>query len=369
MEHDTRSDNAPDLASATTQATLLRIDEWLQRRADIADALRTVAASVSGVTSRRMHSLADWFDAPPSQTPPQGKPSAMDVLRHDDALVTCSYLLSHGNSVADWQPLVHDAARYTCGQLRQLEVVRRRWLPELVYPLFLVLVGLALTIIASFLLVPEFEVAYDDDTFFAPNFLTTVVFGVATLVRQVWMFGVMALLSLAALLFLIVIPGRSMPPWLQWMRFQSLGLRTAWMRWAWTTGWLLKIGLDRADAVRFAGQQSAEGWMRRNSLKWSDDLRGGLATMSASRSSSSREPWQPYGLLSQAFRLDDRHDQASLLFAYAAIQRDLASQRRLWWLSWITPLIILLIGAGILLLAIGLYAPLFDTSNLMQGLT
>ena len=167
---------------------------------------------------------------------------------------------------------------------------------------------------------------------------------------------------LGLLMFVVVLPGRKLPAWTRILRIQSLGLRSAWIAWAWHTGWLLKSGIAQSDAIELAGSCSTEPWLRRNSVQWADQISDGVQPFGQ----HPRGNWQPYGLLAHAFELADRNDQADVLHTYAAIHRDGANQRRLWWLSWITPAVVVLVAMFVSLLTIALYMPLVD---LIAGLT
>lgn len=276
-------------------------------------------------------------------------------MRCPDAIIVCSTLLESSGSDTDIQTRIHDSVRDTFGQFRHQEGLRRRLAPQLVYPFILLLVCYMLSVFASFYVVRSFEGMYDEFGLDLPG-LTESIFGLAASIRRWWAVGFVLIVVLGLFAFFVVVPGRRIPVRTRVFRIGSLGLRTAWVAWAWHTGWLLKAGIDQSDAIALAGSCSSEPWLRRNSSQWADEI----LTGSQPFGQQPRGNWQPYGLLAHAFQLNDRNDQADVLHTYAAIHRDSASQRRLWWLSWVNPAVVVLVAALVILLVFALYAPLVD---------
>jgi len=311
-----------------------------------------VTKSGSRYATKRLRSLGDWFR----------RPVTVDqVLHNADALVVCSFLFSGNDSHGDVRPRIRDAVRDSADKFHQQSGNRVRWVPKLIYPFVLLLIVFVMCVTASFFFVPEFEKMFNEFGLDLP-FLTTIVLGLASSLRRWWMVGLIVVALLGLFLVVVVLPNRRLPSWTGWFRLKSPGLRNAWAIWAWHTGWLLKAGIDQSDAIAVAGSCSSESWLRRNSLQWADRMASDRQPFSRQL----RRHWQPYGLLAHALQLENRDDQVELLHAYAAIHRDQSWQRRLWWISWITPVIILMVAGLISLFVIALISPLVD---LIQGLT
>jgi type II secretory pathway component PulF len=347
-----------DLRSAASQLATERIDQLLGSRDQIATKLRLAGESGVGETSRRLVRLGDWF---------QRDVTADQVLRHPDALVVCCSLLARNEleskpdigRAADMY--IDDSIRATYSELRIQQGSRHSLLPRLAYPFALLLFSFVMLVFASFYLVLDFEQMFSEFGLTLPV-ITEAMLGLAGSVRRWWIAGAVSLVFFGILLFSFAQSDRRRIPWPRRLRIQSLGLRTAWVKWAWHTGWLLKAGLGQADAIAVAGSCSSESWLRRNSSRWADGLKRGTDPFS----NSPRGNWQPYGLLAYAFELENNDDQAGLLHAYALIHRDNTQLRRLWWLSWVTPAIMLIVGMMIGLFVIALYAPMIQ---LIAGLT
>ena len=358
MRWHAKSPQDSKLHDDASRLAIERIAQLLTVREKIATRLRQVAKTGYGETAKRMTDLADWF---------QRDVTAEQVLRHPDAIIVCYALLtdldtktvSSDDQITDRH--IDASVRETYTQLRHLLESRQSLLPRLAYPFTLLLFVFALFVFGSFYLATEFDQMFDEYGLILPV-VTKFVLGLAESVRRWWMIGFASLVLLGILLIFIARSGRRRIPWPRWLRIQSLGLRTAWAKWAWHTGWLLKVGCGQSDAIAVAGSCSSEPWLRRNSLSWSDRLNQGTDPFA----NAPRGNWQPDGLLADAFGLESRHDQADLLHIYTLIHRDNAQLRRLWWLSWVTPAIMLLVGTMIGLFVIALYAPMIE---LISGLT
>jgi len=347
-------DNLTDsqLRCEDSRRTVARIDLVLKSRTEIASSLQSMANSVAGVASNRLLALSKWFG--------RGV-NASDVMKHPDAILYCSMLLANSESDSSIELPIHDSARDTFDKMRHQEGLHRRLAPELVYPFVLLLFSYSLIVFLSVYMVSNFEEMYKEFGLDLP-FFTSVLFSLSASVRRWWIVGFVLFGLLGLLMFVVALPGRKLPGWTRILRIQSLGLRSAWIAWAWHTGWLLKSGIAQSDAIELAGSCSTEPWLRRNSVQWANVISNGERPFGQ----RPRGNWEPYGLLAHAFELADRNDQADVLHVFAAIHRDRANQRRLWWLSWVTPAVVVLVAISVSLLTIALYMPLVD---LISGLT
>ena len=125
---------------------------------------------------------------------------------------------------------------------------------------------------------------------------------------------------------------------------------------------LLEVGLQQKDAIAIAGQSCSRSWGRRQSIRWSQDLVHGNHQVS----NISMRSDQSVDLLLYALRLRHPTEQAALLYDVASNYWDRDRNQTQWWVSWLTPVVICVVGSIVGFFLASLFLPLVD---LISGLT
>lgn len=336
-----------------------RLGEVLTLRHNVAATLQTSASSFIGGRRRHMLKLSHWF----SQSI-----TSDDLLGHPDAMAICLPLSKSvaraetADRVELWE--IHEAVRIGCERLGERTASSGQFFRALVYPITLLFLGTLLVVAFSLFLAPVFERMFFELGLSLPS-TTFFVLGLARQIRRWW--SVAFLISaVVAVLFL----GVSLRSRFRKNRQGKASLsehltsspRAAIAKWTWHVALLLEAGLSQSDAIAIAGRSSNQSWLKRCSDDWSSRLRRG------NRPFDSLE--QLHGCrihsLSYALRLNDTIDQVSLLNAVASNYWEQGRNHSRWWLSWLAPLTVWVVGIVIGTFVTAMFMPLI---KLISGLT
>ncbi len=306
-----------------------KLESVLRQRTQIGDAIRERAVDYRGARRRQLVQLGHWFENPI-------RPD--DVLASPDALAVCAPLIAELPSAAPDRSIseerIRRAASEGCDRLNEAMPRRASVVRVLIYPFMLLLMCWVLLVLFSVYLIPEFERMFLEFGLDVPE-STDLVFWVAGVVRRTWP---------ASLVFLVVaIAVAWVSPWITfqrrppmnrrgWARRLVTSTRADWAQWAWHVALLIDAGFASPEAVAIAGYRDTHA----------------------------------VPTIDYAMQLPSAADQASLLHDVASNDWDRQRSYSGWWLSWLTPLVVWLVGMLVGFVVIALFGPLV---SLISGLT
>jgi type II secretory pathway component PulF len=342
--------------SESVQVAESRLEDVLRHHQEIASVLSQTTAGFAGKRRRQFTALSKLF---------RDGVAPQRVLENPDALAICVPLLHPAASapLARWQ--IQDAVLREADNSLHRYPGRRRWWASLVYPLaILVLCGLIMIGICLYL-VPEFDRMFSEFGLRLPP-TTTLLIWISRLFQR-WGIAILVA-SLVA-----VVVGACLAYHLHRSstgRAGSRGLsgwfistRGIWALWAWHVGLLLDAGLSLGDAIAMAGRVSGRSRLQQASQVMIERL-----TSDAPRSADVALyfPGGPLPMLAYTLQLQDLTQQSAILRDVAVMYWDQECNKRVWWLSWLSPAVVCVVGLMVGVVVVALFGPLVQ---LIRGLT
>lgn len=342
--------------SESVQVAESRLEDVLRHDREIASVLSQTAAGFSGRRRRQFTALSKLFRD--GVTPQR-------VLENPDALAICTPLL-HPAAPAPlerWQ--IQDAVLREADNSLHRYPGRRRWWASIVYPLAICLLCGLIMIGICLYIVPEFDRMFSDFGLNLPPMTAALIWTSRLLQR--W--GIAILVG--SLVAVIVAGGlayqfhrnatghaqsRGLSGWF-------IGTRGVWALWAWHVGLLLDVGLSLGDAITVAGRVSGRSRLKQASQVMVERLRQDSLQPTEV---ALYFPGGPLPVLAFALQLQNLKQQSAILRDVAVMYWDQECNKRVWWLSWMSPAVVCAVGLFVGAVVVALFSPLVQ---LIQGLT
>lgn len=279
------------------------------------------------------------------------------------------------NALADlpefWIPLLSAATTSSdpghvlsefISESRRTADLRHQWWLTLAYPMVLAALALAVMLALSFFVIPEFANIFDDFGLQLPN-LTTFVIGTANWLVSWEGLVTLALLAAAAMFALNanwLLPRSTIAFLSDWIR-PPFGQRAAIARLARFLADLLEAGLTTPEALRIAGHCVQRARMRRAAWSLANDLESGAARRR-------RDDFRPLSTSVWLALTADMSNEARvyLLREISSAQAERVRVGLSWANGIVEPAAIMLVGAVVGTVVLGLFIPLV---KLVEGLS
>ncbi|WDQ18167.1 type II secretion system F family protein [Rhodopirellula sp. P2] len=336
-----------------------QIEQLLSRRSMIALQLHQAAQQSVGPVAQQMELMSRWFDQPVT---------ADDVLHHPEALAICQPLLvaskEHASAeVANEKTRLEDAVRHWESTLSSRPTRNRLWI-ILVYPLVLAFASIAILMVICVLLVPSFEEMMDEFGLSLP-YSTQTVFAISHFARDYGLWLLAALVAIVLVSQLVRYRAHRVgqdPPWVRLGRRLFMPARLVWASWAEHVAMMLDTGLTRREAYQIAGESSPSRWMSNLNARCVQSINEGRNPLAG----PTHIHGKPCHLMIHAVQTETIPQQADCMRDVAAIYRDRERHQRRDILTWVSPLIVCMLGMTIGWVMVALFMPLVQ---LISGLT
>lgn len=325
--------------------------EMIRHRDQIVSSLAVTAESLSGSLRRRLRRLADYLAFGDGIETVLGQPMLLEI-----------YLgLRETNDPA--QSHIDAIVQNVVARTWQQRLTGMPWWSSLLYPVVVLGISALVLIGACWLVVPVFETMFDEFGLTLP-LPTIAIIGLSHWILSPWSYVAAMLVATCVVALVWLVRGHeryadTSPRWLESV-FDST--RKVWADWAWHLSLLLRSGQPESDAIVIAGSASGRRWLRTGSAAWANRI--GRGEQPFADITHFRGP--PCQLLSSALELDASvDDKAAMLHGVAQVYWDRDRLRFGRNLSWLSPLLVFLVGFIVWFIMIALFMPLV---RLISGL-
>lgn len=283
------------------------INDWLPFRDKIVLALTSTADHLSGHPTKKLLRVADEIAFAEKESDILRNPLALEIFltlsetssvdQNPEGAQESTFISGEqeavaqvsvaGNEMSNFEEDLHMGVEHAVNEVLlshfPVQVARQRLLTMIAYPLLVLLICVVILVFTSVLPLQTFKMMFNEFGLHVPA-ITRLLFAVAGIVSSPWTYFLFGLL----LLCVVVLRGQ------QWRRFwpwskdsfansTGVNLRGRELRskrgvcgdWAWHISLLMRAGLGKADAIELAGDSSNRDWLRRDSKRWAQEMRGG----------------------------------------------------------------------------------------------
>ena len=317
-------------------------------RTKLAKEIKSLANSISGSRAKQLRSVSRWFNSSEGYE---------KLLERPDVLCFCQPWVDAVLAKPNQEPLseLEMTAAVGVGFCKfENSAPLPRDLTQFLYPTIMFLAWMTVMIVGSIFLLPNFREMFEEFGIALP-LSTQYVLNTGTWLEANWftLFAFAVQLPLALWFFLWLSQRRSAYS-LNWLDRRISRFRTKLSAWATHLASLLAVGVSETEAIQVAGRCSASSRLRSLCEAFGQDSDRDLLDRAK------------YPLINNALLLRNKEAKIRILEETARYYQAVSRTVRSWWLTWLSPAILVWVVATLFFVVASLFAPLI---SIISGLT